>query len=341
MNEIILAIESSCDDTSIAIMHQRKVLANVTASQQIHAKYGGVVPEFASRAHQQNIVPTIDNALKLANVEVSELDAIAFTAGPGLLGSLLVGTSFAKSLSLALNKPLIEVNHMQAHILSHLIENEEDRYPDFPFLCLTVSGGHSQIVKVNSPYNFELIGETLDDAAGEAFDKAGKIMGLEYPAGPLIDKLAQEGNSDAFSFAKPKVLDYNYSFSGLKTSILYFLQKQVASNPQFVGENLKDLAASIQKTIVEILLEKLTKAAKDFKINDIAIAGGVSANSALRKALEERRESHNWNVFIPEMQYCTDNGGMIGIAAYYKFLKGDFADLSTLAQARKPVNTLS
>lgn len=340
MNEIILAIESSCDDTSIAIMHQRKVLANVTANQQIHAEYGGVVPEFASRAHQQNIVPIIDKALKLANVEISDLDAIAFTAGPGLLGSLLVGTSFAKSLSLALNKPLIEVNHMQAHILSHLIENEESKYPDFPFLCLTVSGGHSQIVKVNSPYDFELIGETLDDAAGEAFDKAGKIMGLDYPAGPLIDKLAQEGNADAFSFAKPKVSDYNYSFSGLKTSILYFLQKQVALNPQFVEENLKDLAASIQKTIIEILLEKLTKAAKDLQINDIAIAGGVSANSGLRKALEARKESHNWQVFIPEVQYCTDNGGMIGIAAYYKFLKGDFADLSTMAQARKPVNTL-
>ena len=340
MNEIILAIESSCDDTSIAIMHQRKVLANVTANQQIHAEYGGVVPEFASRAHQQNIVPIIDKALKLAHVEITAVDAIAFTAGPGLLGSLLVGTSFAKSLSLALNKPLIEVNHMQAHILSHLIENKESRYPNFPFLCLTVSGGHSQIVKVNSPYDFELIGETLDDAAGEAFDKAGKIMGLEYPAGPLIDTLAQAGNSDTFNFAKPKVADYNYSFSGLKTSILYFLQKQVALKPDFIEENLNDLAASIQKTIVEILLEKLSKAASDLKINEIAIAGGVSANSALRKALEKRRESHNWNVFIPEMQYCTDNGAMIGIAAYYKYLNGDFADLSTLAQARKPVNTI-
>jgi len=339
MNEIILAIESSCDDTSIAVLQQRKVLANVTANQQIHAEYGGVVPEFASRAHQQNIVPILTKALQLAQINISELDAIAFTAGPGLLGSLLVGTSFAKSLSLALTKPLIEVNHMQAHILSHLIENKEDRYPKFPFLCLTVSGGHSQIVKVNSPYDFELIGETLDDAAGEAFDKAGKIMGLEYPAGPLIDKLAQDGNPSAFKFAKPKVPAYNYSFSGLKTSILYFLQKQVALNPHFVKENLHDLCASIQSTIVHILLENLVKVAKNLDIKEIAIAGGVSANSGLRKALMEKKESLNWEVYLPERQYCTDNGAMIGIAAYYKYLMQDFADLSTLAQARKPVNT--
>ena len=340
MNEIILAIESSCDDTSIAVMHQRKVLANVTANQQIHAEYGGVVPEFASRAHQQNIVPILSKALAVAKIDISQLDAIAFTAGPGLLGSLLVGTSFAKSLSLALNKPLIEVNHMQAHILAHLIENEEGKYPNFPFLCLTVSGGHSQIVKVNSPYDFELIGESLDDAAGEAFDKAGKIMGLEYPAGPIIDKLAQDGNPLAYKFAKPKVADYNYSFSGLKTSILYFLQKQVALNPKFVEENINDLAASIQKTIIDILLDNLTKVAKDLNIKEIAIAGGVSANSCLRKALQEKKEILNWEVFIPEMQYCTDNGGMIGIAAYYKYLVQDFADLSTIAQARKPVNAL-
>ncbi len=340
MNEMILAIESSCDDTSIAILQRRKVLANVTANQQIHAEYGGVVPEFASRAHQQNIVPVLHQALKQANVKLTSVDAIAFTAGPGLLGSLLVGTSFAKSLSLALNKPLIEVNHMQAHILSHLIENQDSKYPQFPFLCLTVSGGHSQIVKVNSPYDFELIGETLDDAAGEAFDKAGKIMGLDYPAGPVIDQLAKTGNPAAFTFAKPKVADYNYSFSGLKTSILYFLQKQVAAEPLFVKENINDLAASIQKTIVDILLDKLTKAAKDLNIKDIAIAGGVSANSSLRGALMEKRESLQWNVFIPEMQYCTDNGAMIGIAGYYKYLKSDFADLSTLAQARKPVNAI-
>tara|TARA_R110001592_G_scaffold162584_2_gene396075 strand:+ start:224547 stop:225569 length:1023 start_codon:yes stop_codon:yes gene_type:complete len=340
MNEIILAIESSCDDTSIAVMHQRKVLANVTANQQIHAEYGGVVPEFASRAHQQNIVPILSKALAVAKIDISQLDAIAFTAGPGLLGSLLVGTSFAKSLSLALNKPLIEVNHMQAHILAHLIENEEGKYPKFPFLCLTVSGGHSQIVKVNSPYDFELIGESLDDAAGEAFDKAGKIMGLEYPAGPIIDKLAQDGNPLAYKFAKPKVADYNYSFSGLKTSILYFLQKQVALNPKFVEENINDLSASIQKTIIDILLDNLTKVAKDLNIKEIAIAGGVSANSGLRKALQEKKEILNWEVFIPEMQYCTDNGGMIGIAAYYKYLVQDFADLSTIAQARKPVNAL-
>jgi N6-L-threonylcarbamoyladenine synthase len=341
MNEVILAIESSCDDTSIALLRQRKVLANVTANQQIHAEYGGVVPEFASRAHQQNIVPTLSRALKLAKVSMKDIDAIAFTAGPGLLGSLLVGTSFAKSLSLALGKPLIEVNHMQAHILSHFIENESNRYPKFPFLCLTVSGGHSQIVKVNSPYEFQLIGETLDDAAGEAFDKSGKMMGLEYPAGPVIDKLAQDGNSQAFNFAKPKVPAYNYSFSGLKTSVLYFLQKQVSENPNFVAENLNDLAASIQRTIIDVLLDKLTKAAKDLNINEIAIAGGVSANSGLREALQKKKETLNWEVYIPDMQYCTDNGGMIGVAAYYKYLIKDFANLASVAKARKPVSTIS
>lgn len=341
MNEIILAIESSCDDTSIAIMNNRKVLANVTANQQIHAEYGGVVPEFASRAHQQNIIPIVEKALSIAKVKLAELDAIAFTAGPGLLGSLLVGTSFAKSLSLALDKPLIEVNHMQAHILAHLIENEEGRYPNFPFLCLTVSGGHSQIVKVNSPYNFELIGETLDDAAGEAFDKAGKIMGLDYPAGPIIDQLAQDGNPHAFEFAKPKVADYNYSFSGLKTSILYFLKKELTKNPAFIQENKHDLAASIQSRIVEILLEKLILASENLGIDEIAIAGGVSANSGLRKALKEMELAKNWRVFIPPMQYCTDNGAMIGIAAHYKYQAQDFANLGTQAQARKPVNQIS
>ena len=341
MNEVILAIESSCDDTSIALLRQRKVLANVTANQQIHAEYGGVVPEFASRAHQQNIVPTLSKALKLAEISMKDIDAIAFTAGPGLLGSLLVGTSFAKSLSLALGKPLIEVNHMQAHILSHFIENESNRYPKFPFLCLTVSGGHSQIVKVNSPYEFQLIGETLDDAAGEAFDKSGKMMGLEYPAGPVIDKLARDGNSQAFNFAKPKVPAYNYSFSGLKTSVLYFLQKQVAENPNFVAENLNDLAASIQSTIIDVLLDKLTKASKDLNINEIAIAGGVSANSGLREALQKKQETLNWEVYIPDMQYCTDNGGMIGLAAYYKYLIQDFASLASVAKARKPVSTIS
>lgn len=334
----ILGIESSCDDTSIAITQNRKILANVTANQEIHAEYGGVVPELASRAHQQNIIPSVDKALKEARLQLKDIDAIAFTSGPGLLGSLLVGTSFAKSLSLALKVPLIEVNHMRAHILAHLIEAEGQDNPDFPFLCLTVSGGHTQIIRVDSPYQMELLGETIDDAAGEAFDKAGKIMGLPYPAGPIIDQNAKLGNPEAFSFAKPRMDDYKFSFSGLKTSILYFLQKSVKENPNFVEDHLHDLCASIQKTIIDILMDKLEKASADTGIHKIAIAGGVSANSGLRQALIDREQSLKWKTYLPKFEFTTDNGAMIAINGYYKFLEKDFCDLSVVAAARKALS---
>ncbi|QNR23793.1 tRNA (adenosine(37)-N6)-threonylcarbamoyltransferase complex transferase subunit TsaD [Croceimicrobium hydrocarbonivorans] len=337
MDITILGIESSCDDTSIAIVQNRKILANVTANQKIHAEYGGVVPELASRAHQQNIVPTLDAALKKAGITLNELSAVAFTSGPGLLGSLLVGTSFAKSLSLALDIPLIEVNHMQAHILAHLIEDPRQANPEFPFLCLTVSGGHTQIVQVNSPYDMKLLGSTIDDAAGEAFDKAGKIMGLPYPAGPEIDRRAKLGNPGAFEFAKPRMPELQFSFSGLKTSILYFLQKQMKENPDFIKENLNDLCASIQNSIVGILMDKLELASQQYGINRIAIAGGVSANSGLRDALEERKSSLNWELFLPSFEYTTDNGAMIAISGYYQYQKQNFADLSVVAAARKPL----
>lgn len=334
----ILGIESSCDDTSVAITQNRKILANVTANQEIHAEYGGVVPELASRAHQQNIIPSVDKALKEAKLDLKDLNGIAFTSGPGLLGSLLVGTSFAKSLSLALDIPLIEINHMRAHILAHLIEDEGQENPEFPFLCLTVSGGHTQIIKVDSPYKMELFGETIDDAAGEAFDKAGKIMGLPYPAGPIIDQKAKFGNPEAFNFAKPRMDGYQFSFSGLKTSILYFLQKAVKDNPSFIEENLNDLCASIQKTIIDILMDKLEKASLDTGIQRIAIAGGVSANSGLRKALKDREISLGWKSFIPNFEFTTDNGAMIAISAYYKYLEKDFCDLSVVASARKALS---
>lgn len=329
---LILAIESSCDDTSVAILENNKVLSNVVASQKIHEEFGGVVPELASRAHQKNIIPTVDKALKNANVELKDLSAIAFTKGPGLLGSLLVGVSFAKSLSLALGIPLIEVNHMEAHILAHLIEND-DKKIEFPFICLTVSGGHTQLVKVNSPYEFDLLGQTIDDAAGEAFDKISKIMGLPYPGGPLVDKYAQLGNSEAFSFSLPKVPEYNYSFSGLKTSVLYFLQKKMKQDPLFIENNLNDLCASVQKAILDVLFVKLELLLKDSGIKQIAIAGGVSANSGLRKRLK-LKENEGFSVFVPDFQYCTDNAAMIGIAGYYKFLKKDFSTLSVVAEAR-------
>jgi N6-L-threonylcarbamoyladenine synthase len=337
-NPIILGIESSCDDTSFGIVQGQKILANVTANQDIHGLYGGVVPELASRAHQQNIVPVIDAALKEAKISPKELDAIAFTSGPGLMGSLLVGTSFAKSMALALDIPLIEVNHMQAHILAHFVqENAEQRFPEFPFLCLTVSGGHTQIVKVKSHFNYELIGQTLDDAAGEAFDKAAKILGLPYPGGPLIDEKAKQGDPLKFKFSKPRIKDYDYSFSGLKTAFLYFLQKEVKGNPNFVQDNLNDLCASIQHTIVEILFDKLEKAASDFNIKDVAIAGGVSANSLLRSELIKRSSRFDWNTFIPPFAYCTDNGGMIAITGYYKYLASEFVDMSVVAKARIPI----
>ncbi|MBQ0732987.1 tRNA (adenosine(37)-N6)-threonylcarbamoyltransferase complex transferase subunit TsaD [Aquimarina celericrescens] len=330
----ILGIESSCDDTSAAILCNGKVLSNVVASQKIHEQYGGVVPELASRAHQQNIVPVIDQAIKQAGIEKKDLSAIAFTQGPGLMGSLLVGTSFAKSLALALDIPLIDVHHMQAHILAHFIEEDEFEQPEFPFLAMTISGGHTQIVKVNDHFDMEIIGETIDDAVGEAFDKSAKILGLSYPGGPLIDKYAQLGNPKAFPFPKPKVGELNFSFSGLKTSVLYFIQKMVKENPNFIEENLNDICASLQYTIINILVDKLKKASKQTGIESIAIGGGVSANSGIRKALKEGEYKYGWKTFIPKFEYTTDNAAMIGIVGYLKFLKGDFTDMSVVAKAR-------
>ncbi len=323
-NNTILAIESSCDDTSVAIIVNGIVKSNIVSSQLMHKLYNGVVPEVASRAHQANILPVIQEALDVAKVDKKSLDAIAFTKGPGLMGSLLVGVAVAKSMALVLDIPLIEVNHMQAHILAHFIE---DPKPAFPFLCLTVSGGHTQIVKVEAYNKMTILGQTIDDAAGEAFDKSGKMLGLDYPAGPMIDKLAREG-SPVFSFSKPKLDGYNYSFSGLKTSILYFLQKQIKVNPNFINENINDLCSSVQTTIIDILFTKLIKASKDTGIKKIAIAGGVSANSALRKQLEMYGQKYQWEVFIPKFEYCTDNAGMIAITGYYKYLDQDFSNQS-------------
>ncbi|MBZ9631782.1 tRNA (adenosine(37)-N6)-threonylcarbamoyltransferase complex transferase subunit TsaD [Salegentibacter sp. LM13S] len=333
-NIYILGIESSCDDTAAAVLHNGKILSNIVATQEVHQKYGGVVPELASRAHQQNIVPVIHQAIARANIGKKDISAIAFTRGPGLMGSLLVGTSFAKSLSLGLGIPLIEVNHMQAHILAHFIEEENFKKPTFPFLALTISGGHTQIVKVSNYFEMEVIGETTDDAVGEAFDKSAKILGLPYPGGPLIDKYAQEGNPKAFPFPNPKVPDLNFSFSGFKTSVLYFVQKQTKENPDFVAENLKDICASIQFSIVRILMDKLKKAVKQTGINQIAIAGGVSANSGIRNALMEAEKKYGWTCFIPKFEYTTDNAAMIAIAGHYKFLKKDFSDFAITAQAR-------
>ncbi|MBZ9729654.1 tRNA (adenosine(37)-N6)-threonylcarbamoyltransferase complex transferase subunit TsaD [Salegentibacter sp. JZCK2] len=333
-NIYILGIESSCDDTAAAILHNGKILSNIVATQEVHQQYGGVVPELASRAHQQNIVPVIHQAIARANIGKKDISAIAFTRGPGLMGSLLVGTSFAKSLSLGLGIPLIEVNHMQAHILAHFIEEEHFKKPSFPFLALTISGGHTQIVKVSNYFEMEVIGETTDDAVGEAFDKSAKILGLPYPGGPLIDKYAQEGNPKAFPFPNPKVPDLNFSFSGFKTSVLYFVQKQTKENPDFVAENLKDICASIQFSIVRILMDKLKKAVKQTGINQIAIAGGVSANSGIRNALMEAEKKYGWNCFIPKFEYTTDNAAMIAIAGHYKYLNQDFSDFSITAQAR-------
>ena len=326
----ILAIESSCDDTSAAVIYNGKVLSNHIANQSIHKKYGGVVPELASRAHMQNIVPVVQIALQDAGIEANQLSALAFTKGPGLLGSLIVGVSFAKSLALSLNIPMIDVHHMHAHVLAHFAELP---FPPFPFLCLTVSGGHTQIVRVEDYDQMTIIGTTIDDAAGEAFDKAGKMMGLDYPAGPLIDKLAKTG-THRFEFAKPKIAGLDFSFSGLKTSILYFLRKQLKENPNFIQENQADLCASVQSTIIDILITKLKLAAKQEDIKHIAIAGGVSANSGLRAALIDSATTEGWNYYIPKMAYCTDNAAMIGISAYYKYLKSDFCDQSTGPMAR-------
>lgn len=330
----LLAIESSCDDTAAAVLHNDKVLSNVVARQSIHEEYGGVVPELASRAHQQNIVPVIDVALKKANIDKSQLNAVAFTQGPGLMGSLLVGTSFAKSLSMALNVPLIAVNHMHAHILAHFIDEEGFDKPEFPFLALTISGGHTQIVKVNGFFDMEIIGETTDDAVGEAFDKSAKILGLPYPGGPLIDQFAKEGNPKRFTFTKPKVEGLNFSFSGLKTQILYFIQKNVKENPNFIEENKADICASIQNIIIEILMEKLKLAVAQTGINQIAIGGGVSANSGIRSTLKAAEGKLGWKTFIPKFEYTTDNAAMIGIVGYQKFLENKFNDASIVSKAR-------
>ena len=330
----ILAIESSCDDTSAAVLHNDKVLSNVVAGQKIHEEYGGVVPELASRAHQQNIVPVIEMAIKKANIKKSQLSAIAFTQGPGLMGSLLVGTSFAKSLAIALDIPLIAVNHMHAHILAHFIDEEGFDKPTFPFLALTISGGHTQIVKVRSFFDLEIIGETTDDAVGEAFDKSAKILGLPYPGGPLVDKLAQEGNPLQYKFTKPKVPGLSFSFSGLKTQILYFVQKNVAENTNFIEENKADICASIQHTIIEILMDKLKLAVAETGINQIAIGGGVSANSGIRSTLKNAESKYGWKTFIPKFEYTTDNAAMIGIVGYQKFLENKTANSSVVSKAR-------
>lgn len=336
MSIYILGIESSCDDTSAAVIRDQEIISNLIANQEVHRKFGGVVPELASRAHQQNIIPVVQQALDKAKVHKNKLHAVAFTRGPGLLGSLLVGTSFAKSFALASGIPIIEVDHMEAHILAHFIKEPgiEKEIPRFPFLCLTVSGGHTQIVLVKDHFDFAIVGKTIDDAAGEAFDKAAKIMGLPYPGGPLIDQLAKDGNENAFSFPEPSIPGLNYSFSGLKTSFLYFLRDRLKDDPFFIGKNQNDLAASIQKVIVNVLLKKLVRASKEFNIQDIAIAGGVSANSRLRSSLQETAQELDWKVFIPKFEYCTDNAAMIAITGYFKYLNGEFGSQASTVYAR-------
>lgn len=333
-NIYILGIESSCDDTAAAVLCDGKIKSNVVATQKIHEEYGGVVPELASRAHQQNIVPVIHQAIEKAGISKEDLSAIAFTRGPGLMGSLLVGTSFAKSMAAALKIPLIEVNHMQAHILAHFIEEEDFEKPNFPFLGLTISGGHTQIVKVSDFFKMEVIGETLDDAVGEAYDKCGKMLNLPYPGGPLIDKYAQEGNPKSFPFPKPNVKNLDFSFSGLKTSMLYFLEREEKENPNFIEENLKDICASFQYTVVKILMDKLKKAVKQTGIKEIAIGGGVSANSGIRTALTDAQKRFGWKTYIPKFEYTTDNAAMIAIVGHYKYLNKEFSDASVTAQAR-------
>jgi len=336
VNITILGIESSCDDTSAAVIRDGYLLSNLISSQELHRSYGGVVPELASRAHQVNIVPVVDRALKNAGVEVQDISAVAFTRGPGLIGSLLVGVSFAKGLALARNIPLIEVNHLHAHVLAHFIKraDKENRLPSFPFLCLLVSGGHTQLIVARDYYTMELIGNTIDDAAGEAFDKCGKIMGLPYPSGPVIDKLALSGDKNAFRFAKPSAPELNFSFSGLKTSFLYFLRDRLKENPDFIKENLADLCASLQNAVISVLIGKLVRAAETTGIKEIGIAGGVSANSELRRALAEEGEKRGWNVYIPEIVFTTDNAAMIAVTGYYKYLRGEFASHDVIPLAR-------
>jgi N6-L-threonylcarbamoyladenine synthase len=333
-NCYILGIESSCDDTAAAVINNGKILSNVVATQEIHKQYGGVVPELASRAHQQNIVPVVHQALHMANIDKNQLSAIAFTRGPGLMGSLLVGTSFSKSLALGLGIPLIDVDHMQAHILAHFIKVDGEQSPSFPFLALTISGGHTQIVKVTDYFEMEVIGQTIDDAVGEAFDKSAKILGLPYPGGPLIDKYAQVGNPKAFKFPKPKVGPMDFSFSGLKTSVLYFVEKETLKNPNFISENIHDICASIQFTIVDYLMDKLKNAVKKTGIKEIAIGGGVSANSGIRKALKEAEGKYGWKTHVPKFEFCTDNAAMIAIVGELKYREGTFAETNVVASAR-------
>lgn len=336
MSTYILGIESSCDDTSAAVLDGTTVLSNVIASQEVHRQYGGVVPELASRAHQQNIIPVVDRAIQSANISKKNLSAIAFTLGPGLLGSLLVGVSFSKALSIGLDIPLIVVDHIKAHILAHFVQkaDQNKEIPEFPFICLVVSGGHTQIVLVKSPSDMSIIGSTIDDAAGETFDKVSKIMDLGYPGGPIIDKLAKEGNPNAFSFAKPNVADYNYSFSGLKTSFLYFLRDNLVHDADFIAKHKADLAASIQKAIIDILMKKLIKAVRDYGVKQVAVSGGVSANSGLRDAIVDAGKKYGWKVFIPPFEFTTDNAAMIAVAGYFKYKNGEFAKQTDVPYSR-------
>lgn len=336
MSVTILGIESSCDDTSSSVIRDGVMLSNVIASQAVHEAYGGVVPELASRAHQQNIIPVVAEAIKRAGIDKSELSAVAFTRGPGLMGSLLVGTSFAKGLAASLDIPMIEINHLQAHVLAHFIKEtpEDDHAPSFPFLCLLVSGGNSQIIKVNTYNDMEVIGQTIDDAAGEAFDKCAKVMGLGYPGGPVVNRLANEGNPKAFTFSKPHIPGLDYSFSGLKTSFLYSLRDWIKDDPDFIEHHKTDLAASLEATVVDILMDKLRKAAKQYKIKDVAVAGGVSANNGLRNSFREHAEKYGWNIFIPKFSYTTDNAAMIAITGYFKYLDKDFCPMEAPAYSR-------
>ena len=336
MSITILGIETSCDDTSSSIIRDGVLLSNVIAGQAVHEAYGGVVPELASRAHQQNIIPVISEAIRKAEIDKSEIDAIAFTRGPGLMGSLLVGTSFAKGLSLSLDIPMIEINHLQAHVLAHFIKDtpEDDNQPSYPFLCLLVSGGNSQIIKVNAYNQMEVIGQTIDDAAGEAFDKCAKVMGLGYPGGPVVNRLANEGNPKAFKFSKPNVAGYDYSFSGLKTSFLYTLRDQLKVNPDFIQQNKEDLCASLQSTVIEILMDKLRKASKDLNITEVAVAGGVSANTGLRDSFHEHAKKYNWKIHIPKFAYTTDNAAMVAVTGYYKYMDKEFCRIDAVPFSR-------
>lgn len=333
---LILGIESSCDDTAAAVISDGVLLSNVVSSQKVHEAYGGVVPELASRAHQQNIIPVVDQALKQAGVDRKDLTAIAFTRGPGLMGSLLVGTSFAKGLSAALNIPMVDVNHLQAHVLAHFIKEDKDdnNQPQYPFLCLLVSGGNSQIILVKAYNDMEIVGQTIDDAAGEAFDKCAKVMGLGYPGGPVVDRLAKEGDENKFKLNKPQIKGYDYSFSGLKTSFLYLLRDKLKNDPDFIEKNKADLCASLQKTVIDILMDKLRKAAKDLNIKEVAVAGGVSANSGLRAAFEDHAKRYGWKIHIPKFGYTTDNAAMVGIAGYYKYLDGEFCEMDAAPFSR-------